>query len=151
MTKRNRSTKTLPWVLLLMTVAFVAGAQAPPAKIRSPALKDARLHSPMPGGGIGGWYGDTGSGRSMSETHAPFWVHGAGLVSMRLSSPMPLQARLSVDERPSVSLRIARPVLVRFRLDGNRWHLLSIDVPHLVAASPKKVGIRLEALSFARR
>src|SRR3954470_11475461 len=23
-----------------------------------------------------GWYGDTGGGRYMSETHAPFWVHG---------------------------------------------------------------------------
>ena len=65
MTKPNPVAKTLPWVLLLMTVALAASAEttpAPPtpAKVRSPALRDARFHSPMPGGGLGGWYGDTG-------------------------------------------------------------------------------------------
>lgn len=60
MTKRNRAAQTLLTALLLTGVAFVARAQATPSPIRSPALRDAHLHSPMPGGGLGGWYGDTG-------------------------------------------------------------------------------------------
>ncbi len=41
---------------LLLTVAAAEPSTAP----RSPPLKGGRLHSPMPGGTLGGWYGDTG-------------------------------------------------------------------------------------------
>lgn len=46
-------------------VAPIAMSTAPapdavPAALLSPALRNASLRSPMPGGWIGGWYGDTG-------------------------------------------------------------------------------------------
>lgn len=104
MTKRNRAAKTLLWTLLLSSVALVAGAQAPPAKIRSPALKDARFHSPMPGGGIGGWYGDTGL--DISGNFLPVYAIAAGTLDYserghtRWTSgrDTPFSVRLRLDE-----------------------------------------------------
>lgn len=107
MTKQNRATKTLPWVLLLMTVAFVAGAQAPPApppKVRSPALRDPRFHSPMPGGGLGGWYGDTGI--DISANFLPVYAIAAGTLDYserghtRWTSgrDTPFSVRLALDQ-----------------------------------------------------
>src|SRR5205809_395819 len=34
-----------------------------------------------------GWYGNTGDGWPMSETHAPFWIYGAGAVRLRVAAP----------------------------------------------------------------
>ena len=78
-----------------------------------------------------GWYGDTGSGRYMSETHAPFWIFGSGRVELRFA-PSPLRPRVKVY--------------------GGRkrgWHLVTVDVPRLVNVSgqTKRVGVRLVALS----
>ena len=33
-----------------------------------------------------GWFADTGSGRYMSETHAPFWIYGSGEIRARVRS-----------------------------------------------------------------
>ena len=73
-----------------------------------------------------GWYGDTGSGRYMSETHAPLWFYGR-----------------------SVRLRFAPSLLhPRVTVYGGRergWHLVTVDVPHLAHEPGQKnrVGARL--------
>src|SRR5579862_8895218 len=43
---------------------------------RSPALKNAKLHSPIPGGWLGGWYGDTGL--DIAADHLPVFALAAG-------------------------------------------------------------------------
>ena len=86
-----------------------------------------------------GWYGDTGSGRYMSEEHAPFWIYGAGVVTLRLARS-PLPRRFTVDERPQPGQRLD--------LGKRGWHVVTVDVPHLVSrSSGRKVGLRLLAVS----
>jgi hypothetical protein len=69
-----------------------------------------------------GWYGDTGSGRYMSETHAPFWVHGKP------------QLRLTGEPRRTA-----------FHRGPAGWTLVTVDVPHLarVAGQERRVGAKL--------
>jgi hypothetical protein len=73
-----------------------------------------------------GWYGDTGNGRYMSETHAPLWVYGR---KVRLGfAPSALHPHVTVH-------------------GGNRlrWHLVTVDVPRLVHVTGQKnrVGAKL--------
>ena len=77
-----------------------------------------------------GWYGDTGNGRYMSETHAPFWVYGSGHVRLRFG-PSELARRVTVRGGPKTG-----------------WHLVTVDVPHLrrVGGTPRRVGLRLLAV-----
>jgi hypothetical protein len=85
-----------------------------------------------------GWYGDTGSGRFMSERHAPFWFYGAGLLRVRFA-PSSLARRFTVDGRPQFGPTLA--------LGRRGWHVLAVDVPRLVPIGGKKVGLRLVGLS----
>ena len=49
-----------------------------------------------------GWFGGTGSGRYMSETHAPFWIYGSGKLRLEFAPselrPGPKYQLLSVNE-----------------------------------------------------
>ena len=84
-----------------------------------------------------GWFGDTGSGRYMSETHAPFWVYGAGRLRLEFgASSLPRQ--VTVDGRHS-----------RFATKRD-WHLVTVDVPRLVdaAGENRQVGLRLTGISW---
>jgi hypothetical protein len=69
-----------------------------------------------------GWYGDTGSGRYMSETHAPFWVRG----------------------KPKLKFA-GVPRRVAFHKGPAGWTLVTVDVPHLLRVSGQKrrVGAKL--------
>jgi hypothetical protein len=77
-----------------------------------------------------GWYGDTGNGRYMSETHAPFWVHG----------------------KPNVTFAGPRP-RVAFHRGLAGWTLVTADVPHLVRVPgvKQRVGARLLGVDVERR
>jgi len=79
-----------------------------------------------------GWFGDTGSGRFMSETHAPFWVYGKGKLQLELA-PSALTPRVTVDGRSGLQLR------------AKGWHLVTIDVDRLVKVEGenRKVGMKL--------
>jgi len=79
-----------------------------------------------------GWFGNTGSGRYMSETHAPFWIYGSGTLTLDFA-PSPLRPRITVDGRPGFDVR------------GRGWHLVTVDIPHLidVATENRKVGLKL--------
>jgi hypothetical protein len=82
-----------------------------------------------------GWYGDVGSGRFMSEEHAPFWVYGGGNVTLRFA-PSPLPRRFTADGRlqPGPRLDLGKP----------GWHVVTVDVPRLVRIPEgRKVGLRL--------
>jgi hypothetical protein len=83
-----------------------------------------------------GWYADTGSGRYMSEAHAPFWIYGSGKLRLRFA-PSALQTAVTVDGRKT--LELGRP----------GWHLVTVDVPRLVrvAAEKRRVGVRLIRVS----
>jgi hypothetical protein len=86
-----------------------------------------------------GWYGDKGTGRYMSETHAPFWIYGSGTLQLRFA-PSALPRRVLVDGRK------------RLELPRRGWHLVTVDVPHLVEVEgeTKKVGLRLIQISTSR-
>jgi hypothetical protein len=88
-----------------------------------------------------GWYGDTGSGRYMSEEHAPFWLYGARRVTLKFASSQ-LPRRFTVDGR--------RQQGPRLDLGKPGWHVITVDVPHLVRGpNDKKVGVRLLAITSA--
>jgi hypothetical protein len=72
-----------------------------------------------------GWYGDTGNGRYMSETHAPFWVQGT--VYNIVVKKMGLDPHIDVHPGP------------------DDWNLVTIDVPHLtrVPGVKPRVGAKL--------
>jgi hypothetical protein len=79
-----------------------------------------------------GWFGDTGSGRYMSKTHAPFWVYGSGKLRLEFA-PSALTPRVTVDGRSGLELR------------SKGWHLLAVDVDRLVnvEGENRKVGLKL--------
>jgi hypothetical protein len=79
-----------------------------------------------------GWFGDTGSGRYMSETHAPFWIYGTGRLRLEFARS-PLPRRVTVDGRAGLDLK------------GRGWHLVTVDVPRLVTVQGQNdlVGLRL--------
>jgi hypothetical protein len=84
-----------------------------------------------------GWFGNTGSGRYMSETHAPFWTYGAGRLTLEFA-PSSLPRRVTVD---------GRKTLVTRKRD---WHLVTVDVPRLVEAAGKnKRGLRLTRIIWS--
>ena len=71
-----------------------------------------------------GWYGKTGNGRYMSETHAPFWMHDQRAVTVAQNGPRP---RIAFNGGPA------------------GWNLVTVDVPHLVrvAGHERRVGAKL--------
>lgn len=91
-----------------------------------------------------GWYGNTGAGWPMSETHAPFWIYGAGTLKLRVGAPESLYR-----VRPfTVDGRRVRGDLAGGLVDlplGNaaRWHVVTLDVEHLVEVKGRKIGLTL--------
>jgi hypothetical protein len=79
-----------------------------------------------------GWFAHTGSGRYMSETHAPFWVFGSGKLQLEFA-PSPLTPRVTIDGRAGPELH------------SKGWHLVTVDVDRLVKAEgeKRKVGMKL--------
>ena len=79
-----------------------------------------------------GWFGGTGSGRYMSETHAPFWIYGSGKLRLEFA-PSELRPRVRIDGRSGFALR------------SEGWHLVTVDVDRLVrvAGERRKVGSKL--------
>jgi hypothetical protein len=86
-----------------------------------------------------GWYGDTGSGRYMSEMHAPFWIYGSGTLQLRFA-PSTLPRRVLVDGQATLELH------------RSGWHLVTVDVPRLieVGGETKKVGLKLVQIATLR-
>jgi hypothetical protein len=85
-----------------------------------------------------GWYGETHAGLYMSETHAPFWIYGSGQLLLHFA-PSPLARAFTVDGRMQSGPNLA--------LGKRGWHVITVQVPHLVAVNGKKVGLDLRALS----
>ena len=96
-----------------------------------------------------GWFGPKGRQVPMSETHAPFWVYGAGELRLRVQAPVPVATRFAVDERPALERMVSRPRRIVLPLGPRRgWHLVTLDVPRLAPTSPRATGVRLLALSW---
>jgi murein DD-endopeptidase MepM/ murein hydrolase activator NlpD len=85
-------------------VVAAPAAQAPaPSGPRSPPLRDVRFHSPMPGGYIGGWFGDTGL--DIAGNHLPVYAIAAGTLdyaerghTLWMTAPdTPLSVRIALD------------------------------------------------------
>ena len=83
-----------------------------------------------------GWYGDTGNGRYMSETHAPFWIYGRGTLRLQFA-PSRLTPRIRVDGGRSLEVH------------KRGWHVMTVDVPRLVAGGKHRVGLALLRLSLS--
>jgi hypothetical protein len=81
-----------------------------------------------------GWYGNTGHGWPMSETHAPLWVYGSGRLQLRFTPFSPAR-RVRVDGRDSLQLR------------GRGWHLVTVDVAHLTRVEKRRVGATILSVS----
>jgi hypothetical protein len=79
-----------------------------------------------------GWFAHTGSGRYMSETHAPFWIYGSGRLRLEFA-PSSLPRRVRVDGRRSLEL------------GSPDWHLVTVDIPRLVnvLGEKRRVGLKL--------
>jgi hypothetical protein len=74
-----------------------------------------------------GWYGDTGNGRYMSETHAPLWIPPRLRFFDLKFAPSPVKPRVEIE--PTAS----------------GWQLVTVDVDHLVRVpgERRRVGARL--------
>jgi hypothetical protein len=79
-----------------------------------------------------GWFADTGSGRYMSETHAPFWFYGGGKLQLEFA-PSAVTPRVTIDGRAGLEL------------SSTGWHLVTVDVDRLVQVEgeKRKVGLKL--------
>jgi hypothetical protein len=79
-----------------------------------------------------GWFADTGLGRYMSETHAPFWIYGSGALQLEFA-PSSLAPHVTIDGRPEFELR------------SKGWHLVAVDIDRLVKVEreKRKVGLKL--------
>ena len=108
--------------------------------LRTPVGLQPALHEP-PRNRLAfcqGWYGETRAGRFMSEAHAPFWLYGSGRLQLHFA-PSPLARAFTVDGRAQ-----SGPNLV---LGKRGWHVITVQVPRLVNANGRKVGLDLLALS----
>jgi hypothetical protein len=82
-----------------------------------------------------GWYGDTGNGRYMSETHAPLWVYGNAKLRLRFA-PSAVHPRVTVHGGDKIG-----------------WHLVTVDVAHLmlVPGQKRRVGAKLLGITSPSR
>jgi hypothetical protein len=91
-----------------------------------------------------GWYGPDGGGVPMSETHAPLWVYGSGTLALWVTAPQPLRTTFGVDEHQVARRLVSDPQRIVVPLGPQRrWHLVTLDVPQLVATKPRATGVRL--------
>lgn len=90
-----------------------------------------------------GWYGPKNGQVPMSETHAPLWVYGSGTISLTVQAPAPLATRFSVDEREVTTRTVSNAQRVVLPLGAAGWHLVTLDVPHLLDTKPDATGVRL--------
>ena len=91
-----------------------------------------------------GWYGPDGGGVPMSETHAPLWVYGSGTLALWVTAPQPLRTTFGVDEHEVARRLVSDPKRIVLPLGPQRrWHLVTLDVPRLVATKPRATGVRL--------
>ncbi len=95
-----------------------------------------------------GWRPPDGGGRSSSAGHAAFWAYGSGILRLFVSSPRPLEVRLSVDGRPRSALTVFALREVRLGLPGGRWHLVSFDAAQLPVIDGKPRGVRVVAYAL---
>jgi murein DD-endopeptidase MepM/ murein hydrolase activator NlpD len=89
-----------------VAVPSVPAADVPavPPRALSPPLRDARFRSPMPGGYIGGWYGDTGL--DIAGNHLPVYAIAAGTLdyaerghTLWMTAPdTPMSVRIALDD-----------------------------------------------------
>lgn len=92
--------------IVFIAGATVIGTPSPPAT--SAPLRNAALHSPMPGGAMGGWQGDTGvdiSGRFLP-------VHAIAAGTLEYSEWGHTRWRTPPDTPFSVRLRLDVPIQV---------------------------------------
>jgi hypothetical protein len=129
---RNAATAWFAWQGLLDHGWMVQRAAGPVWLFeRRSARLQPTLPAPNPTSPVfcQGWYGDTGNGRYMSETHAPFWVYATGTITLTFppSDPRP---RIRVHGKPG-------------------WRLVTVDVPRLshVRGQTKRVGAKLVGVS----
>ena len=96
-----------------------------------------------------GWY-QHGPRGPMSEPHAPFWVYGGGSLRLAVFSLEPLPATFSVDGREVARRTVKAPVAVFLPLGMSGWHVVTIDVPRLVATPGRAIGLELVSVTVAR-
>jgi hypothetical protein len=121
--------------LFLVLVVWVAGD---PSDGRSPRLKNPALRSPIPGGILGGWSGDTGL--DVSASFRP--VHAIASGTLDYSEPGHTRWTGGKDTPNSVRLKLDAPIVWKNR---RITHVYYTHLSHLEtvqaegAASPKHV------------
>jgi hypothetical protein len=98
-----------------------------------------------------GWYGPGPDGIPMSRKRAPFWVFGAGSLTMRVATDAAIALRISVDGEEALSRTVDGAAAVGVPLNGARWHLVTLEADRLLAAGPRQVGARLLDLELDGR
>ena len=98
-----------------------------------------------------GWYGPGPEGVPMSRKRAPFWVYGAGPLTLRLAAATALALRVSVDGEEALSRTVDGEAAVGVPLAGTHWHLVTLDVDRLVPHGRRAEGARLSGLTLAGR
>lgn len=88
---------------ILLLVPLLLAAAPPEAPVKSPALRSGNLNSPMPGGYLGGWDGDTGL--DIAGNHLDVYALAAGTLDYsewghtlwKSGKDTPYSVRLALD------------------------------------------------------
>jgi hypothetical protein len=84
-------------------------------------------------------------GRTMSDTQAPFWIHGGGALELHVSAPGRVRTRVWVDGRELLPVDVSRRETFSVPLGVRSWHSVTLEVARLFPAKPPR-GLRLERL-----
>jgi hypothetical protein len=125
----NASARVIALSLVPFLVACVWSAAAfaeTAPKSRAPALRNRVFASPIPGGIVGGWAGDTGL--DISANFRPVFAIGAG--TLEYSEHGHTRCKTGKDTPNSVRLRLDTPVPFRDR-DGQERAITHVFYTHL--------------------
>ena len=85
--------------------------------------------------------------RRTSEPQAPFWVWGAGVLTLEFAAPRRTAATLWLEGRRDRRFTVDRRETIRVHLEGDHWHPLIVEIAGIYETQPP-YGLRLARISF---
>ncbi len=114
-------------------------ATAPGQAVQPPPVKEPARAEPVLCEGWRGW--------KMKQRQAPFWIYGSGRLELVVTAPEPTRAFLWRGRTLTQRFEVDGPTTLRLRLNGERWHLLMLQVPELFETKPPQ-GLELVKIRY---
>ncbi len=114
-------------------------SQAPGRPVQQPPVEEPPHAEPVFCEGWRGW--------KMKQRQAPFWIYGAGRIELVVTAPEPTPAFLWRGRTLTRRFEVDGPTTLRLQLEGDRWHLLMLQVPELFRTKPPQ-GLELVRIRY---